>query len=574
MSVLFVLTSQLAASFDSFCQADQPISASRWYPHLEWEVQASTRTLLQSLFLLHTQKSVLKACHSRPSIRPKLRILDNTRYPHSDLNDFTGFAEPVLIVWRLTVSSEINSNTTAGTTNVSTFLEKLDPDRKEEWGNFGFYTFLLLPDHTHPEALEAKFPAFMEQHIGKRNENGMYYSLFLEPLHRVYLHSDRGGPVTGSLSNIYFFSIIAGFILLIACINFMNLATARATERAKEVGIRKVIGALKRQLTVQFLSESIVLSLFAFVLASIFAELLLPAFNQLSGKIIAESIFCENNNLLLLFLLALGVGILAGIYPAFVLSGFQPVTVLKGRFSSSGRGLLLRKGLVVVQFAISIMLVTGTATVYTQLNYMRSQELGFNKEQMLVINFRRDDKVMQQMEALKNSFKSHPRVLSVAASSSTPSQSNSGAYTNIENPDGEMQSSNIDLYSIDFDFLDQYQIEVVAGRGFSRDFPTDSIQALIINEAAAARYGYASPEDAVGKRFSQWGREGQIIGVIKDFHFRSLQQTIQPLTMRIALNDFKLIPPILMGRIYSRLWLPWNNNGRHWCRNAPLITSF
>ncbi|MEX1240511.1 MAG: ABC transporter permease [Cyclobacteriaceae bacterium] len=425
--------------------------------------------------------------------------------------------------------------------SMSTLLEKLDPDRKEEWGNFGFYTFLLLPELTNPEALEDKFPAFMERHISGMREDEMYYSLFLEPLRRVYLYTGRGGPVTGSLSNIYFFSIIAAFILLIACINFMNLATARAAERAKEVGIRKVNGALKRQLTIQFLSESILLSLFAFVLASIFTELLLPAFNELSGKIIDESIFYEHNYLLLLFLLALGVGILAGIYPAFVLSGFQPVSVLKGRFSTSSRGLVLRKALVVVQFAISIMLIAGTVTVYTQLNYMRSQELGFTKEQMLVINFRRDDKVMRQMEAIKNSLKSHPRVLSAAASSSTPGQSNSGAFTNIENPDGEMQASNIHLYSVDFDFLEQYQIEVVAGRSFSRDFPTDSTQAMIINEAAAASYGYASPEEAVGKRFSQWGREGQIIGVIKDFHIRSLQQQIQPLTIRIATNDFKLI---------------------------------
>lgn len=432
--------------------------------------------------------------------------------------------------------------------SMSTLLEKLDREKAEEWSTFGFYTFLLLQEHTNAETLEAKFPGFIEQHIGGMKEDKMFYSLFVEPLSRVYLHTNRGGPVIGSLSNIYFFSIIAGFILLIACINFMNLATARASERAKEVGIRKVIGALKRQLTAQFLSESVLLSLFAFVLASIFAELLLPAFNQLSGKTIAESIFYGDNNLLLLFLLALGVGILAGIYPAFVLSGFQPVTVLKGRFSGSGRGLLLRKGLVVVQLAISITLIAGTAIVYTQLDYMRSQELGFNKEQMLVINFRRDDKVMQQIEAIKHSLKSHPQVLSVSASSSTPSQSNSGAYTNIENPGGEMQSSNIDLYSVDFDFLDQYQIQVVAGRGFSRDFPTDSTQALILNEAAVASYGYSSPQEAIGKRFSQWGREGKIIGVIKDFHTRSLQQQIRPLTMRVAYNALKLISLHIEGK--------------------------
>lgn len=426
--------------------------------------------------------------------------------------------------------------------SMSTLTEKLNPGMEEEWGNFGFYTFLLLSEPTNPTALEAKIPAFMEQHIGPfMKEYNMHYSLFLEPLRSVYLHSDRGGEVTGNLANIYIFSIIAGFILLIACINFMNLATARATERAKEVGIRKVIGAMRRQLTLQFLSESILLSLIAFVLASLFCELLLPAFNQLSGKIITESIFQNSAYLLLLFLLALGVGTLAGIYPAFVLSSFKPVAVLKGRFSSSSRGLLLRKGLVIIQFTISIMLIAGTAIVYTQLDYMRSQGLGFKKEQMLVIDFKGDEKVKQQLEAIKNTLSSHPQVLSVSASSSTPSSGNAGAYTNIESPAGEMQASNIDLYSIDFDFLSQYQIDIVAGRAFSKDFPTDSTQALIINEAAAANYGYASPEEAVGKRFSQWGREGQIIGVIKNFHIRSLQQDIKPLTLRIEPNDFRLI---------------------------------
>lgn len=425
--------------------------------------------------------------------------------------------------------------------SMSTLLERLDRERAENWGNFGFYTFLLLQEKSSADMLEAKFAAFMEQHIPEMREDNMFYSLFMEPLNRVYLYSTRGGPVTGSLSNIYFFSIIAVFILLIACINFMNLATARAAERAKEVGIRKVIGAAQGQLKVQFLSESLLLSFIAFLLAVGLAEMALPAFNQLSGKVIVDSIFNMNDGLVLLFVLAVGVGILAGVYPAFVLSSFQPVTVLKGRYSSSGGGVLLRKGLVVAQFAISIALIAGTIVVYTQLDFMRSQELGFQKEQMLVINFRRDWNILRQIETIKHSLGQHPRVLSVSASSSTPSTGNAGAYTNIENPDGKMQSSNMDLYSVDFDFLKQYNIEVVAGRGFSRDFPTDSMKALIVNEAAVASYGYSSPQDAIGKRFSQWGREGEVVGVIRDFHTRSLRQQIKPLALRIAHNDATLI---------------------------------
>ena len=417
--------------------------------------------------------------------------------------------------------------------SMSTLLEKMQPEREEQWGSISFLSYVLLSGKADPEMLEAKLPAFLEKYMGTDKTN-VHYSLLLEPLKDVYLHSDRYVPKKGNLTNLYIFSIIAGFILLIACINFMNLSTARATERAKEVGIRKVIGALRRQLTVQFLSESVLLSLFAFALASIFSELLLPIFNQLSGKIIAESIFYERNYLLLLFLLALGVGVLTGIYPALVLSRFKPTVVLKGRFSSSQKGVLLRKGLVVVQFMISIMLIAGTVIVYLQLDYMRSEQLGFKKEQMLVVDFRGDEAIQEKIEIVKRQLSQVPQVLSASASLSIPGRSNYSAYTVIENPEGEMQETAVDLSYVDDDFIDQYQIALAAGRNFSPDFPADTSQALIINEAAAASLGYASPEEVIGKRFSQWGKEGQIVGVVKDYHFRSLQEEIIPLTFSLS----------------------------------------
>ncbi len=430
--------------------------------------------------------------------------------------------------------------------SLSTRLEKLTPDRSEQWGNFGYESYVLLSEQANTSELKSKLPAFLKNYISDADrDEGMIYTLFLEPFTKVYF-SDRGAPQTGSLTNIKIFLVIAAFILLIACINFMNLATARATERAKEVGVRKVVGAMRRQLIGQFLCESLLLSLLAFGLALLAGELLLPAFNQLAGKTVASSIFQNPYYLPLFGVVALVVGLLAGLYPALVLSGFRSVAILKGRFSSSQRGVWLRKALVVAQFAISIMLVAGTAVVYTQLEYMRNQALGFKQDQMLVIDFRFDGKVQQKIETFKQQLGNNPSVQSVSASSSVPGENNNGAFTEIENPAGDLQASNVNLFYVDHDFLPQYEMPLTAGRAFSRDFATDTA-ALIVNEALVKSYGYASPEDVIGKRFAQWGVEGQIIGVVKDYHFRSLQQAIEPITIRLEPSRVRFISLNLKG---------------------------
>lgn len=417
--------------------------------------------------------------------------------------------------------------------SLSTRLEKLTPGRNEQWGNFGYESYVLLSEQADPVSVERKLPDLLAKYTDNEVEDGdMKFQLFLEPLSDVYF-SDRGAPKTGSLVNIKIFSVIAAFILLIACINFMNLATARATERAKEVGVRKVVGAMRRQLIGQFLCESLLLSILAFIIALLAGELLLPAFNQLAGKTVASSIFQNPYYLPLFGGVALVVGLLAGLYPALVLSGFRAVAILKGRFSSSQRGVWLRRALVVAQFAISIMLMVGTAVVYTQLNYMRNQTLGFKKDQMLVIDFQRDDTIQEKIETFKQQLGTYPSVRSLSFSSSVPGQENSGAFSEIENPAGDMQASNVNLFYVDHDFLGQYEMKLIAGRAFSRDFVTDT-SALIVNEALAKSYGYAAPEDIIGKRFSQFGVEGEIIGVLEDYHFKSLQQEIEPLTIQLG----------------------------------------
>jgi putative ABC transport system permease protein len=404
-----------------------------------------------------------------------------------------------------------------------------EPTSDSEWTNHNYYTYVLLKPHTDPKAVEARFPAFMEFHHGQEAKKlQMQDYLSLEPLPDVYLKSKRDGFETGNINNVRIFSVIAVFILLIACINFINLTTARSAERAKEVGIRKVVGAERFQLARQFIVESIIICFIAFLLALLLCSLFLPLFNQLAGKEISTGILSHPLDIIRLFLLSVAIGIMAGFYPSLVLSSFKPVSVLKGRFATGNKGLILRKSLVVFQFTISIVLIVGTIVVYTQLSYMRNQDLGFNKEQTIVINTNYD----KNKDAFKQSLSSIPGVVSTSYSSSAPGGGNNSAYSEVQNKAGDMQKTNLDLYFVDFDYINQYQLKIVAGRAFSRDFKTDSTQAMVINESAARLLGYASPKDAVGRNYSQWGSKGKIIGVLKDFHYKSLQQNIQPLVMR------------------------------------------
>jgi putative ABC transport system permease protein len=422
--------------------------------------------------------------------------------------------------------------------SMSTITEKYASGIDKQWGNFGAATYLLLKPGANVAAIEARFPAFLEKRNGENmKKSKMFYTFHLEPLKSIYLHSDRDGGGGGSMTNVYIFSMVAVFILLIACINFINLTTARSAERAKEVGIRKVVGALKMQLTRQFIGESIILCAIAFLLTLGLSILLLPLFNQLSGKTISHGIFNNLPYLGLLLGTALLISLLAGFYPALVLSSFKPIVVLKGRFSTGTRGILLRKGLVVAQFSISIALIISTIVVYKQMSFMRQHDLGFNKEQVMVFNTDNDP----AKESFKQAIAGISSIQSTALSSSVPGSGNPGAYSEIENMHGDLQVANLDLYYVDFDYIKQFGIKVVAGRAFSQSFGTDTTKALILNEAAVKMFGYTSPQQAIGKRFKQWGREGQIVGVIKNFNYRSLQSEVKPLTMRIDPRGSNLI---------------------------------
>ena len=398
------------------------------------------------------------------------------------------------------------------------------------WGYVDFYTYLLLKENTDIRSLQAQASAF----VARNDPQDKGYAVSFEKMTDAYLHSvaaRQPGP-SGSLLNVYLFSCIGLFIMLIACINFMNLSTARSLERAKEVGVRKVLGVRPVGLMRQFLFESILLSLFAAVIAVGLAQGGISFIGELSGKQLSNTHFLNPQSLVWFTAIAIVVGMLAGIYPAWFLSGFKPLAVLKGKFNPSGNGLSLRKGLVVFQFTLSIALIAGTAIVYTQLKYIDRHEVGFQKDQMVILNFEGDEKVQQQIEAVKKAIADQPGVVSVSSSRAVPGEFLPNAYTQLQAPDGKMVPNSPLIYEIDFDFIPTYHIPLVAGRNYSREFPTDSAQSMVINEAAARLFGYVHPADAVGKKFDQWGRKGTVIGVVKDFNFQSLHQAVEPLTLR------------------------------------------
>jgi putative ABC transport system permease protein len=403
------------------------------------------------------------------------------------------------------------------------------------WGYVDFYTYLLLKEKTSIEPLEKQAASFLKRH----NSQDKGYAIAFEKMTDAYLHSAairQPGP-TGSMLNVYLFSCIGIFIMLIACINFMNLSTARSLERAKEVGVRKVLGVRHSSLMWQFLFESVLLSLAALAIAILLANACVPLVGKLSGKEFSDTHFLTPLRIAYMLVFAVSVGVLAGIYPAWFLSAFRPVSVLKGKFNPGSEGISLRKSMVVFQFSLSIALIAATAIVYTQMRFVDRHDLGFQKDQMVILNFEGDGKVEEQIEFVKKAIASQPGVVSVSASRAVPGEFLPNATTQMQGPGRQMVTQIPFIYEIDFDFIPTYRIPLVAGRAYERSYRTDSAQSMVINEAAARLFGYANPADAVGKKFDQWGRTGTVIGVVKDFNFRSLHQAVEPLTLRYGYPD-------------------------------------
>jgi putative ABC transport system permease protein len=419
----------------------------------------------------------------------------------------------------------------------------VNSDWDHNWTRFGFYTYLLLNPGQDINRFEKRLPAFIHANIG---QDQVKYQLALEPLRKVYLYGKprghrTGASASGSITNVYIVSVVAALVLFIACFNFINLTTAFSLQRAKEIGVRKVIGATKKQLVMQFFIDAISLCLISLIVALLLILLLLPLFNQIAGIIINTNIFENLKNLLLLFTITIIVGVLSGTYPALVLAGFNPVTSLKGKFESSANGLMLRKTLIVGQFSISIFLIIATIVVFQQLDFMQNQQLGFQKDHKLVIDYQFDSRINQHTDAIKQQLRSVAGVNIVNMSSSIPGTPNNQYKTFIENNRGEKQEQRTDTYFIDDDFVSQYRVKIVAGRGFSKNMASDTLHSMLVNETMVKTLGFSSPQEAIGKQFLQLHQKGTIIGVVKDFRFHSSIEKTQPLILRADPGSFTLL---------------------------------
>jgi len=429
-------------------------------------------------------------------------------------------------------------------------LSSLPASQMPVWINFNFATYLLLKPDADPKVIDAQFPAIFRKYAGPQIQKAMGKSLeelsrdvgmkiesSLQPLKDIHLHSDLMGEFepNSDIKYIYILSAIALFILIIASINFMNLATARSAGRAKEVGLRKVLGSQRNELVKQFLTESLILSVISLTFAFLLFWLGLRLFNSLSGK--EFTILDMSNGFMYAALagLALLTGLMAGCYPAFYISAFRPVSVLRGRLRTGARTISLRRSLVIFQFASSIVLIVGTLVVFNQLRYIQNKKLGFNKEQVIIMD--NAHLLKRQADSFKNEVLKNSRVISGTISSCLPVPS--GSEYLMVSPEGQPMSEEtppMAIWPVDHDYINTLEIKIVSGRDFSREHSTDQSAALI-NQMAAQHFGWENP---LGKRIQKFDTVGgkpkvyTVIGVMADFHFESLRDSIKPLVLYLG----------------------------------------
>jgi len=410
--------------------------------------------------------------------------------------------------------------------------EKVSPILRN-WLDINFETYLLLQENFNYKELDKKLPALLEKYAGYLMKIwGSRQELFLQSLTDIHLRR----PGDGAVLYVYVFSIIALFVLLIACVNFMNISTARSAKRAQEVGMRKVFGAARKRLVMQFLSESMMYCVLSFLIALVLVEIFIPLIKSLIGYPIdlqiKELAVLLPGFIILVFL----TGVVAGSYPAFFLSSFQPVSVLKGSLKRGASSSRLRSVLVVVQFTVSISLIIGTGLIQNQLLYLKNKDLGFDKENVIIVSLL-DDTVRKSVDVIKEELRADPRIINIATSSTLPGWD---IPFNSKLPEGyainEMQL--MSEINVDADFIPVMGIELASGRNFSKEFPSDEQQSVIINETAANQFGWKEP---LGKIIRTTGSTKKVIGVVKDFHLESLSQTIRPLFMANE-SDHRFVP--------------------------------
>ena len=397
------------------------------------------------------------------------------------------------------------------------------------WDDYIYFTYILLKDKSTFKNLDENIRDFL-----KRKRDITNIELYLQPLKRIHLHSNYVFDLTppGNIEYVYIFSIIAVFMLLIACINFINLTTARSVNRFKEIGIRKVVGANRKNLIRQFLGESFFTSIISIAIGVVIVLLVLPTFNFLSGKEIDADILFQPKTFFSLLFIALIAGIMSGGYSAIYLSSFQPVQILRGTFLTGGFGnssVILRKVLVVLQFTLSIFLIISTLTIYDQINYIQNKNLGYKKEH--IVYFRNRGNTARSYDTIKNELLKIKNVENVTSASNLPTYAPSS--TSGIDWEGRNANDNLQVYRLDvsYDFIETFEMKISEGSSFSKLISEEKLKSYILNEKGIKSLGI---EDPIGKRFSLWGNEGRIIGVVKDFHYKHMGEEIQPMLLRIV----------------------------------------
>ncbi len=403
----------------------------------------------------------------------------------------------------------------------------------KNWKPNSFYTYIMLRKGVSEKEFNEKILNFKREHYPDCRD-----FLYLQPLTKIHLYSDLGYDISGhgDIKYVIIFSLVAGFVLLIACINFMNLTTSRSGNRAKEVGLRKVVGATRKELISQFFSESIFMSFLALIFAVQLAFLLLPYFNELSGKQLNLNTHGNISILCGLLLITLITGLFSGSYPALLLSSFQPVKVLKGTLRAGAKSSLFRKTLVVTQFTLSVFLIISTLIVSSQLRYIRTMKLGFEKQHLIYANIPFEYET--KYESLKNEFLKIAEITNVTRMRNFPTSDHVNSYSDLswegKNPEYKYLFC---IHDVGYDFFKTFGMTMAEGRSFSREFQTDA-GAYILNDKAVEVMGIQNP---VGKMFAQGERSGQIIGVVRNFHFKSLKKQIEPLVFRLPSDHARIV---------------------------------
>jgi putative ABC transport system permease protein len=411
----------------------------------------------------------------------------------------------------------------------------------EGWFNNSYYTYVLLKPEASQEQLRTKLSTFLEKYIGNEmKKNKVYWSYFLQPLRDIHLKSQLRYEImaTSSVAYVTVFGTIGFIVLLLACINYINLTTAYAGDRFKEVGVRKVMGAYRNQLVGQHLFESWILALASLALSIAWIEIARPLFESLTGKEVMglyrlEVVFA-------LIIIASGVGLLSGIYPSIVLSSFKTVNVLKGQFTSGTTGVWLRKSLVVFQYSITIVLIVSILVTQMQLRFIRQKDLGYNEENLLILSVNGSREVTRGYQAFKNALLTNPAITGMATSSSMIAGGLGNSIATIEDASGKRINGTIFMNGVDADYLETFGMKLISGRNFVKDSRADSL-GFIVNETTTRSYGYRNPAEAIGKELAFGEQKGQIIGVVSDFHYNTLHKKIEPTTMHLWRGGFSRI---------------------------------